>query len=396
MSPTGQPGVEGSGGQVERIAVAFVGSLRRAGLEVPVGSAVRYYEALGAVGLTSRDPVYWTGRATLVQHPELIDVYDHVFAAFWEGVDVFIEDAASPDEEEVMLAMDDEDSDGGEAEEADTDLPLITLRYSPHERLGEKDFAEYEDEELAEAYRLMERIVVVGGSRASRRRVATHHQRGHPDLRRTVRQALRTAGEPIERKFTTPGTRLRRVVFLLDISGSMETYARALARFVQAAVVGRRRVEVFTVGTRLTRVTRELTTRDPDRALARASDAVEDWSGGTRLGDSLRDFNDEWGQRGMARGATVVLLSDGWDRGEPAVMEEQMGRLARVAHEVIWVNPLKASPGYEPLAQGMAAALPHVDRFIEGHCLDSLEVLAELLAGDGSTAPALSTSRRAQ
>lgn len=370
-------------GTVERIAVAFVSTLRRGGIDVPVGSALRYYEALAAIGLFERDPVYWAGRATLVQHPELIEVYDHVFAAFWEDAAVFIEQRQPDDDQEVMLALDDDgdnddDPDGDETSE----LPMITLRYSPQERLGEKDFAEYGDEELAEAHRLMEKIVVVGGSRASRRRVATRHQRGHPDLRRTVRRALRTGGEPIERRFTTAGTRLRRVVFLLDISGSMETYARSLARFVQAAVVGRRRVEVFTLGTRLTRITRELATRDPDRALARAGEAVEDWSGGTRLGDSLRDFNDEWGQRGMARGATVVLLSDGWDRGEPSVMAEQMGRLSRVAHEVIWVNPLKASPGYEPLAQGMAAALPYVDRFIEGHCLDSLEVLAQLLAED--------------
>ena len=143
---------------------------------------------------------------------------------------------------------------------------------------------------------------------------------------------------------------------------------------MQAAVAGRRRVEVFTLGTQLTRVTRELAGRDPDQALAQASQAVEDWSGGTRLGESLQTFNDEWGQRGMARGATVVILSDGWDRGEPAVMTEQMARLQRLAHEIIWVNPLKASPGYQPLAQGMAAAIPYVDRFIEGHCLDSLEV----------------------
>jgi uncharacterized protein with von Willebrand factor type A (vWA) domain len=153
-----------------------------------------------------------------------------------------------------------------------------------------------------------------------------------------------------------------------------------LVRFVHAAVVGRTKVEAFALGTRLTRITRELSTRDPDAAIHRAADRVVDWSGGTRLGDGLRQFNDEWGQRGMARGAIVVILSDGWDRGEPAVMAEQMARLSRVAHKVVWVNPLKASPGYAPLAQGMAAALPYIHSFIEGHSLDSLEQLAEVIA----------------
>ena len=157
----------------------------------------------------------------------------------------------------------------------------------------------------------------------------------------------------------------------------MEPYSRSLLRFVHAAASGRTRVEVFALGTRLTRLTRELSTRDPDAALERVADAVEDWAGGTRLGDMLAEFNDHWGVRGMARGAVVVILSDGWDRGDPDQLAEQMHRLSRVAHRVIWVNPLKATPGYEPLARGMAAALPHVDRFVEGHSLAALENLAK-------------------
>jgi uncharacterized protein with von Willebrand factor type A (vWA) domain len=170
------------------------------------------------------------------------------------------------------------------------------------------------------------------------------------------------------------------VVLLCDVSGSMEPYARAFVRFVHAAVVSRTRVEAFALGTRLTRVTRELSSRDPDAAVHAAAGRVVDWAGGTRLGEGLRAFNDEWGVRGMARGAVVVILSDGWDRGDPAVLDEQMTRLHRVAHKVVWVNPLKASPGYQPLARGMAAALPHVDEFVEGHSLASLEQLAEVLA----------------
>ena len=159
----------------------------------------------------------------------------------------------------------------------------------------------------------------------------------------------------------------------------MEPYARALLRFVQAAVAGRRRVEAFALGTRLTRLTRELGTRDPDRALERAADRVVDWSGGTRLGGGLRAFNDRWGVRGMARGAVVVILSDGWDRGDPVELAQQMQRLRRVAHRLVWVNPLKVTPGYAPLARGMAAALPHIDRFVEGHSIEALEHLAAVL-----------------
>ena len=169
-------------------------------------------------------------------------------------------------------------------------------------------------------------------------------------------------------------------MLICDVSGSMEPYSRALVRFLHAAVVGRGRIEAFALGTRLTRITRELSSRDPDAALARAARSVPDWSGGTRLGEGLRAFNDQWGVRGMARGSVVVVLSDGWDRGDPAVLAEQMQRLHRVAYRTVWVNPLKASPGYAPLAAGMAAALPYVDEFVEGHSLDSLQKLAEVIS----------------
>jgi hypothetical protein len=219
-----------------------------------------------------------------------------------------------------------------------------------------------------------------GALRRSRRRRPSVRDEGRPDLRRTVRRALRSGGEPIRRAFLEPGSRPRRVVLLCDVSGSMEPYSRALLRFLHAAVVGRGQIEAFSLGTRLTRLTRELASRDPDAALATAARAVPDWSGGTRLGEGLRAFNDGWGVRGMARGAVVVILSDGWDRGDPAVLREQMERLSRVAWKVVWVNPLKASPGYAPLAAGMAAALPYVDEFVEGHSLDSLERLAEVIS----------------
>jgi uncharacterized protein with von Willebrand factor type A (vWA) domain len=160
----------------------------------------------------------------------------------------------------------------------------------------------------------------------------------------------------------------------------MEPYARGLLRFIQAAVAGRQRVEAFALGTRLTRVTRELSSRDPDRALQRAGERVVDWSGGTRLGECLRTFNDEWGVRGMGRGAIVVVLSDGWDRGDPELLGEQMRRLQRITHRIVWVNPLKVTPGYAPLARGMAAALPYVDAFVEGHSVAAMEELAAVIS----------------
>jgi uncharacterized protein with von Willebrand factor type A (vWA) domain len=188
----------------------------------------------------------------------------------------------------------------------------------------------------------------------------------------------------MRQRFRRARSQPRRVVLLCDISGSMAAYSRVLLRFMHAGVISGERLEAFVLGTRLTRVTKELTTRDPDRALKSASETVRDWSGGTRLGDTLKEFVDRWGQRGMARGAVVVILSDGWDRGDVEVLAEQMMRLSRLAYKVIWVNPLKAAPGYQPLARGMAAALPYVDVFLSGHNFEGLEELARAIAGAAS------------
>ena len=185
-------------------------------------------------------------------------------------------------------------------------------------------------------------------------------------MRATVRAALGTGGEVVRRPRRSPSERPRKVVLLCDVSGSMDPYAQALTRFLHVAVAEGGRVEAFALGTRLTRITRQLSSRDPEAALAAVADAVLDRSGGTRLGEGLRRFNDEWGMRGAARGAVVVVISDGWDRGDPQQIAEEMARLRRVAHRIVWVNPLKATPGYEPLARGMAAALPYVDELLAG------------------------------
>ena len=363
-----------------RMAVVFVRLLRRSGLAVPVGSALEYARALGATGLERRDRVYWAGRATLVRRPEDFPVYDRVFSAFWAGRGTGM---APPSLEQVVIELDepaDEEGQSGQDEDGVEPRETITVRYSPTETLRNKDFAACSPEELAETRRIMAELSLQAARRRSRRLQRSSRRRGRPDARRTVRNALRSAGEPVRRAHLEPSWRPRRIVLLCDVSGSMEPYARSLLRFLHVAVMGKGKVEAFALGTRLTRLTRELSRHDPDAALAAAAGAVPDWSGGTRLGPGLRAFNDTFGVRGMARGAVVVILSDGWDRGRPEELAAQMSRLHRVAHRIVWVNPLKATPGYAPLARGMAAALPYVDNFVEGHSLASLEALAEVIA----------------
>ena len=228
----------------------------------------------------------------------------------------------------------------------------------------------------------MQALRFAGPPRRSLRLTSAKRNGSRHDLRRTVRASISNGGEPMQLHWKQPSDRLRRIVVLLDISGSMEPYARALLRFMHAAVAGRQRVEAFAFSTRLTRLTKELRSRDPDKAIKRAAEQVPDWSGGTRLGESLRKFNDTWGVRGMARGSIVIVLSDGWDRGNPGLLGEQMKRLQRVSHRLIWVNPLKVTPGYAPLAKGMAAALPYIDEFVEGHSLEAMERLTRVISAD--------------
>ncbi|MGQ0824754.1 MAG: vWA domain-containing protein [Actinomycetota bacterium] len=366
--------------ELDRAAVAFARVLRGAGLDVPVGAMMLFAEAIACVGSERRERVYWAGRTTLVKQPEDAPTYDRAFDAFWLGLAPDGNDAVGEPTAPAVLAFDAPLEPAASADAPSFDAPVISVRWSPAEVLRTMDFAAYTSAEFAEARKLMADLRLAGALKPSRRRRPTKRTRGTPDVRRTVRHALRSGGEPVARRFLARGDQTRRLVLLLDVSGSMEPYARALVRFLHAAVVGRGRVEAFALGTQLTRITRELTSRDPDAAIRAAAGRASDWSGGTRLGEGMARFNDTWGIRGLARGAVVVILSDGWDRGDPEVLAEQMGRLARVAYKVVWVNPLKATVGYAPLAQGMAAALPYVDEFVEGHSLASLEALAEVIA----------------
>lgn len=363
-------------GEPARIAAVFAATLRDEGIAVPTASLLQLVDALAAVGLDRRDHVYWAGRTTLLTRREDVPAYDRAFGRVWLGVtgdDV----APPPTPTPVTLITDDADQQSGDAGPAGEHA---AVRYSAAEVLRSKDFADYDAAELAELRRLFARLRLTGSLRRSRRLVASSRRGPAPDVRRTVRAALRSSGEAIRPAFRDRSLQPRRVVLLCDVSGSMDLYSRVLIRFVHAAVAGRTKVEAFTLGTRLTRVTRDLRSRDPDAALRAAAERAPDWSGGTRLGAGIKAFNDGWGVRGMARGAIVVILSDGWDRGDPADLAREMERLHRVAHRVVWVNPLKASAGYAPVARGMAAALPHVDHFVEGHSLESLEALAEVVA----------------
>lgn len=355
-----------------RSVVMFCRTLRSEGLSVSVPDTFTYIRALGVVGVREANQMYWAGRATLVRRPEDIEVYDRVFSSFW-----LVGDHASAPPTDVFASTDRhllDDVDGRSEEEGGNRL----LRYSRAEVLRDKNFADCTPEEIAEAIESMRTLPITQAARPSHRwRTARRGER--PDIRSTIRHAMRSDGEIGHLEQTHRVPRVRRLVLVCDVSGSMEPYARALLRFTNILVAGGSRVEAFALGTRLTRLTRQLSSRDPDAAMLAASAAVHDWSGGTRLGAGFREFNDRYGVTGMARGSQVVVLSDGWDRGDPDELGSQMARLHRVAHQIVWVNPLKATPGYEPLTQGMAAALPHIDRFLPGHNVASMQTLLEVL-----------------
>lgn len=364
-------------------AVGFARLLRGVGLNVPTDRVLAFASALGVIGVASQQSVYLSARATLISRPEDFPILDRCFSRWWlqqEAMDPGV--AASEIKVAVELDADNDDAPEQLAEDGDEFIPDISikLRFSKNETLRDKDFAKCTPQELEEAARAMERIALIVPERKSNRRISSRSRRGPLDLRRSARDAMSNQGEPVKLIHFEKGSRPRRIVLLCDISGSMEPYARAMIRFLHTAVIGGIRVEAFTFGTHLTRVTRELNWKDPDVALARAGVAVKDWSGGTRIGEAIGQFNDQFGIRGMARRSVVVVMSDGWDRGDPEILSREMARLSRVTDKIIWVNPLKYTPGYAPLARGMAAALPYIDNFIEGHSLGSLEKLAEVIA----------------
>ena len=360
----------------DEILLGFTRALRAAGVAVTQDRAQGFLEAVALVGADDPRATYAAGRATLCAGPDDLARYDQVFEAWFSTADGLPRPQPLPRTTTVPTVL---PETAGTGEGAGPDGDPVRARASDVEVLRHRDVAGLDPAERAHLAALIGRLRLDPPRRRTPRQEAW--RRGRVDAGRTLRASLRRMGEPGEIRWRRRGERPRRVVLLVDVSGSMSAYADALLRVAQrvastAPVKGR--TEVYTLGTRLTCVSRALRQRDPDRALVVAGDAVPDWSGGTRLGETLKAFLDT--SRGVARGAVVVVFSDGWERGDAALLGEQVERLSRLAHRVVWVNPHRGKAGYEPLQRGVVAVLPHVDDFIAGHSLATYEELIEVIA----------------
>lgn len=363
---------------VTGVLVEFARTLRVAGVDASPQRVATMIAALGELGVTDVRDTYWTGRVTLCGTPDELSIYDAAFASYFGGYAPVrgLPLPVPPTMPRAAVPFGASDQTGSDGEEPGVEVAVAA---SDVEILRHRDFTALSAIERSDVRRMISLLAVGTARRATRRRSA--YPRGEVDPGRTVRQMLRRGGEPVRLARRRRTTKPRRLVLLLDVSGSMAPYTDSLLCFGHAAL--RRRpaqTEVFTIGTRLTRLTRALRHRDPDAALRAAGMAIPDWHGGTRLAESLKAFLDRWGQRGTARGAVVVLCSDGWERGDPGPLAEQVARLSRLAYRLVWVNPHRGKIGYEPLAGGMAAALPYLDEFVAGHSLDALEELVRVIA----------------
>jgi len=364
----------------------LVGALSRrlhdAGLPITPARAADFACSLTLVRPLTRRRLYWTARAVFVSDPAQVKAFDAVFFSVFggrvEGEDLELDDpqtVASPLDSLSSSPPSERDED---EEPAEVEVPLAVA--SDDELLRRKSFDALEPHELAQLYQLMSRLELATPLRHTRR-----YEKGRYgeriDLRRTLRASLRTGGEPIRLARRHRRVARRRLVLLCDISGSMEPYARAYLQFLTCAAGSGPHAEAFVFATRLTRLTRALASRHPERAIQRAAAAAPDWSSGTRIGEALREFNDRHGRRGMARGAVVVILSDGWERGDPILVGREMERLARLAHRIVWVNPRVGAGGFSVQSGGMVAALPHCDALVSGH---SLQALGEVVKAIGA------------
>jgi uncharacterized protein with von Willebrand factor type A (vWA) domain len=364
-----------------RLAVpALAARMRAAGARVGVGEVLAAHRALTSVDPADRGDAYFALRAVLCSSRRDLALFDAAWAATFPREAPQVDEALAELMEAARTAL---PRTGVPAETpqpglAPGDAVPVAAPFSDEELLRTKDFAAYTSAERAAARALLERLARRGPQRRSRRTRPTARRRDVHDLRATVRASLRHGGELVEWRYRADSLRRRPMVLIVDVSGSMAPYARMLLQYTQAAVAARRRVEAFAFGTRRTRITRELHGRDPDRALARATERVVDMGGGTRIGAALSELNRVHGRR-LGRGSVVVILSDGWDRGEPELLGAEMARLRRSAHRLVWLNPLAADERYAPLTRGMLAALPHTDDLLAGNSIASLEVLAGLL-----------------
>jgi uncharacterized protein with von Willebrand factor type A (vWA) domain len=381
------------------IVAAFGHLLHQAGVPVTPERSARFARAVQLAEPTTLPQLAALGRTTLLSSHDQIEVFDRVFAQVFRGILDYAEfrsDSADPAPAPSSIPQDDSapsdaddrpgstevrpggaeqsGGDGDDDEDDDDDRETVLAAWSTEERLGHKNFADCTPEELALITALVAQLPFVAPLRTARRQ--RRHRRGSTlDVRATLRRSHRTSGDPVERVHRKATQRPRRVVLLADVSGSMEPYARVYLHLMRGAVKALGS-EAFVFATRLTRLTRQLSLTHPDIAYRKAAEAAPDWSGGTRIGSALKTFIDDYGRRGLARGAVVVIVSDGWEIGDPELVRRSMEQLSRLAFRVIWVNPRKAARGYQPLVGGMAAALPYVDTFVSGH---SLRALAEVM-----------------
>ena len=369
------------------VLMGFGHALREEGVAIGSGQMVTYCQAAARLNPTDLADLYWGGRVSLVTRQIDLPTYDRVFRAYFLGEqspvsELFKLKAQLSPEAEAALEI----PSGDESEESERDEPQLGLMASTIESLRHKRFDECTPDELEALRKLMAPFRLLPPKRRTRRR--RPGQSRHPDLRRTIRLGMRTQGEMIEQCWRERQVKRRKVVLILDVSGSMAEYSRALLQFAHSAArvatgpAGKAfgRVEVFCFGTHLTRITGELQRRDPDQALAEAARTVVDWEGGTKIGASLDLFVRTWGRRGLCRGAIVVICSDGLERGHPELLATSMERLARLCHRIVWMNPLKGDNAeFKPRTVGMVVALPYVDLLLSGHDLSSLEELAGCL-----------------
>jgi uncharacterized protein len=360
----------------DTVLVGFAEALRHAGLGVTPDRVQTFLRATATLNATRTADVYWAGRATLCSGPHDAVPFDDVFAA-WFSADLPRSSRRRAAAATVQQATIGDHADGGRGTRPSEDV--VRVAASDVDILRHRDVADLSNAERAELSRLFATLRPRPALRRSARRRPTVS--GEIDARRTLRAQLRQVGEPVRIMHRRRDARPRRTVLLIDVSGSMAPYADSLLRLAHTVVqTSPRQVEVFTIGTRLTHLTRAMRDRDCDHALALVGETVPDWSGGTRLGEVLKIFLDRWGQRGMARRAVVVVCSDGWERGDASLLREQMRRLARLAHRVVWMNPHRGKAGYQPVQAGIAAALPYVDDLVAGHSLAAFSELLEVVA----------------
>jgi uncharacterized protein with von Willebrand factor type A (vWA) domain len=359
--------------------VGFARTLRAAGVAAGPARVRAWVDALGHLNADNVGEVYWSGRLTLCSCPDDLTVYDTAFAAYFGTAPEVMTRRRPPSAMTVVTANGDQPGRADASEDAADDAALhASGTASRREVLRHRDLSALRASERDEIARMLALLRPVGPTRRTRRHRPA--RAGTLDPRRTVRRMLHRGGEPDRLRFRRRTRAPRRLVLLIDVSGSMTAYADGYLRFAHAACRRRPSTEVFTIGTRLTRVSVQLRQPDPDVALAAASAAVPDWSGGTRLGEQLKAFLDRWGQRGVARGAVVVVASDGWERGDVTLLATQTERLQRLANRVVWVSPHAGKPGFAPEAAGLRAVLPAVDALVAGHSVDALERLAALLS----------------